>query len=77
MSRMTTSFAWLGLSSEPGGSLEWSDGSDTSQFINWNANYSADGNYVQIERSTGKWYEVLGTSTAGNICSKRGKQVLN
>lgn len=77
--QMGSSSAWLALSDEVReGSFEWSPGVPLS-YDNWNTGHPIQGNsgenmdYVEIEKSTGKWNNVYGNESIGNICMKVGK----
>ena len=75
---MKSSLAWLGLSDEESENVfVWSNGANASNgFLNWKSGSPKqngnDFDYVEIERSTGKWNNVRGNKSIGYICRKRG-----
>jgi len=78
---MQSSSAWLGLSDEATeGKFVWHF-NQTIDYQNWNDGHPKEGNagenvdYVAIEKSTGKWNNLHGNESIGNICEKRGKEL--
>jgi len=79
VSSMQSSSAWLGLSDEATeGSFVWPF-NNAITYRNWNDDHPKTGNagenadYVEIEKSSGKWNNLYGNESIGNICEKRGK----
>ena len=77
---MSSSSAWLGLNDrEIEGYFVWNGGTPLVEYSNWNTGSpkpnGSDFDYVEIEKSTGKWNNVLGNKSIGNICMKHGKDL--
>lgn len=80
-SKMQSSSAWLGLNDEvTEGSFVWSVNVSINEYHNWNDGHPKQNNsgenadYVEIEQSTGKWNNIYGNESIGNICAKPGKE---
>lgn len=80
VSHMQSPSSWLGLSDEvTEGNFVWRF--DNYSYQNWNDNHPKTGNagenvdYVEIEKSSGKWNNIYGNESIGNICEKRGKEL--
>ena len=84
VSQMHSSSSWLGLSDEvTEGNFVWHPNKsiDIYSYTNWNGDHpktSTAGenvDFVEIEKSSGKWNNINGSKVIGNICEKRGKEL--
>ena len=82
-SNIKSSSAWLGLTDEVSeGTFVWPFDKPLNNYSyqNWNDSHPKTGNagenvdYVEIENSTGKWNNIYGNESIGNICEKLGKE---
>lgn len=82
MLQMQSSSSWLGLNDEvTEGNFVWRFNKAIGIYQNWNVGHprmNEDGknvDFVEIEKSTGKWNNTNGSKFIGNICEKRGKEL--
>ena len=83
-SHMQSSSSWLGLSDEvTEGNFVWyfNKSINLDSYQNWNDHHPITGNagenvdYVEIEKSSGKWNNINGNESIGNICMKIGMYI--